>query len=242
MKPLFDHFAEATDRPLYALDWIGFGLSDRPPVDYRPELYQRQLRRFLSECLHEPADVVALSLACEYAAAVAAEAPLLIHRLALLAPTNLGSSTGPPLLVQGLIEASDRAGLFEVVYDRLTRAASLRSFYERQTFRDPAAVPAELVTYAEVTTKARGAHFAPARFVAGDLFMHEQAWLAYTRLSVPTLMLTPEDADGLVQGFDRLPELLRQNVDVRAHQLPGGLLPQWEAPAPLFAALDSFLL
>ncbi|MFP4228730.1 MAG: alpha/beta fold hydrolase, partial [Salinivenus sp.] len=27
MKPIADHFAETTDRPLYALDWLGFGRS-----------------------------------------------------------------------------------------------------------------------------------------------------------------------------------------------------------------------
>ncbi|MFQ5572108.1 MAG: alpha/beta fold hydrolase [Rhodothermales bacterium] len=63
-KPIFDHFARTSTRPLYALEWFGYGLSDRPPVRYRPALFQRQLRRFLSEYVNQPADLIALSLGC----------------------------------------------------------------------------------------------------------------------------------------------------------------------------------
>lgn len=241
MKPIFDHFAAATQRPLYALDWLGFGLSDRPPVAYRPELYQRQLRRLLSEHLHEPADLVALSLAAEYAAAVATASPFLVRKLVFIAPTGLESHPGRSLLVRSLVGLSDRIGVFEVVYDRLTHPDSLRRFYAEQVFLDPHHVPEALVDYAHHTTRARGAHYAPSRFVSGALFMEEGAWDAYVRLTAPTLILTPRDASSTVQRFDRLPDLIRQNVDVTARSLEAGLLPQWETPGLLLATLDAFL-
>ncbi|RMH53250.1 MAG: alpha/beta fold hydrolase [Bacteroidetes bacterium] len=241
MKPIFDHLAAATHRPLYALDWLGFGRSDRPPVAYRPELYQRQLRRFLSEHLREPADLVALSLAAEYAAAVASDAPFLVRKLVLISPTGLDADLSRSALVRHLVGLSDRVGVFELAFDRLTRPASLRRFYAEQVFLDGRLVPDELVHYAHVTAGARGAHHAPRRFVAGQLFMGEAAWEAYVRLAVPTQIFTPRDAASTVQRFDRLPDLVHRNVDVRARTMPTGLLPHWEAPGLLLPALSDFL-
>ena len=68
MKPIAEHLVATTDRPVYALDWLGFGRSDRRVLDYLPALYERQLYRFLAEVPDTPADLIALSLGGEYAA------------------------------------------------------------------------------------------------------------------------------------------------------------------------------
>jgi pimeloyl-ACP methyl ester carboxylesterase len=38
-----------------ALDWPGFGDSDRPKLDYAPALYQRFLQDFIRDCVPQPA-------------------------------------------------------------------------------------------------------------------------------------------------------------------------------------------
>lgn len=243
MKPIFEHLAATTHRPLYALDWFGFGLSDRPPVFYRPELYVRQLRRFLSEYLHEPADLIALSLSTEYAAVVSREAPFLVRKLALLSPTGLqlGSALSNPIR-RAVIGLAEGTGAFELFFYRLTRRDTLRSFYARQVFLKNTEVPPDLVNYAFLTTHVRGAHFAPRRFVDGSLFLNERARQAYLQIQLPTLMIAPQTTDDLVQDFDGLNELLDDNAAyLSVERLPSGLMPHWETPGLLFKTLDAFL-
>ncbi len=245
LEPLFHHFAETTDRPLYAMDWLGFGRSDRPDINYVPDLYQTHLFRFLDEIVETPADVVALSLGSEYAASVALTGAPLVRKLVLLNPTGLGERRGASAMARAMIRAADAAGLFELLFFRLTRPASLRDFYERQIFLRDEDVPSALVDYAHVTSHARGAHHAPRRFIEGRLFLDDVASDIYSRLYRPTLFLTPADPARTVQRFDRLPDVLGTNPrDLHHEPLPGGLLPHWESGAPharCTEAIASFL-
>lgn len=242
MKPIFEHLAATTDRPLYALDWLGFGGSDRPPVRYRPTLYQRQLRRFLSEYVNAPADVVALSLGGAYAAVVAAESSFLVRKLVLLSPTGLSSGGRSSFAQRALLGLADGAGAFELFFYRLTRRETLRRFYARQVFSDGSGVPNALVNYAFLTSHVRGAHYAPRRFIDGTLFLGDEARQAYLHLPCPTLIVVPEQDDGLIQSFEALDEVAAQNdTYLQVETLPAGLMPQWETPEALFHLLDDFL-
>lgn len=241
MKPVFDYFAGSTGRPIYAIDWLGFGKSDRPPVAYAPGLYQRQLRRILSECVGEPADVVAYSLACEYAATVANAFPFLFRRLVLIAPTALSRSGEGPRLQKTLVSAVGRAGMFELIFSRLSSREALRSFYARNIFSASASVPDDLVDYAFLTTHIRGAHFAPRRFIQGSLFMGDYATRGYQSLSTPTLLIVPEHTAGTVQQFERTNEVVGANASVRVERIASGLMPMWEKPEEIGTLLDEFL-
>lgn len=242
MKPLAEHFAATTDRPLYALDWLGFGRSGRAAVSYRPALYHHQLFHMLTEVVDAPADLVALSLGAEYAAHAGLQAAPHVRRLALLSPTGLASARGPSPLGRLGLSLAGQTGVFELLFYRLTRPASLRDYYERQVFLDPSEVPADLIEYAYTTSHARGAHRAPRRFVDGSLFLKTVADAVYARLYRPTLLLTPEQPGPTVQQFDLLPRVLdRASGPLRHVTLPGGLMPHWEAPTPCLDALDAFL-
>ena len=241
MQPLFEHFAQTTERPLYAMDWLGFGLSERPPVDYRPELYLRQLRRFLSEIIKDPADVIALSLGGEYAALIACEIPFLVHRLILLSPTALAAEGEASRLRHWLVRLAGHVGAFELFFYRLTERETLRRFYAEQVFLDGAAVPERLVDLATMTAHVHGAYHAPRRFVDGSLFLGEAARRAYARLTPPSLLVVPEQPETTIQRFERLDDVLAQHPTLRAERLDAGLMPHWETPDALFPVLDAFL-
>lgn len=242
MKPIAEHLVATTERPVYALDWLGFGRSSRGALNYTPALYRQQLYHFLTETVDAPADLVALSLGGEYAAQVSLQAAPLVRRLVLLSPTGLSESRGPSWPGRLGLTLAAQTGIFELFYYRLTRRSSLRDFYARQIFLDADAIPDELLDYAATTAGARGAHRAPLRFVDGTLFLDDVAESVYARLYRPTLLLTPEAPASTVQSFEHLPALLGRNARDLSHEsLPGGLLPHWEAPAPLFRDLDAFL-
>lgn len=241
MKPLFDHLVRTTRRPIFALDWLGFGRSDRPPVRYSPPIYLRQLRRFLSEIVHQSADIVAFSLAAEYAAEISNSLPYLVRKLVLVSPTGVSTRPMASIWQRALVSASDSVGAFEIFYYRLTRPELLRRFYERQIFRSRE-VPSELVEYARTTTQVKGAHYAPRYFVQGELSTGSTAFYTYAQLSVPTLITAPEQDLGLIQQFDALENLAARNPSfIEVKRMDGGLMPQWETPFNLFEAIDRFL-
>jgi len=242
MKPIAEHVAQHTERPLYAVDWLGFGRSARPALDYTPAVYTRQLFHVLAALPTRPADLVALSLGCEYAAQMGLQAAPWVRRLVLVSPTGFTTPRGPSGLGRLALALAGPTGLFELFFAQLTRSASLRRFYERQVFLEPGTVPDDLVDYAAATARAKGAHHAPRRFVQGRLYLDDVASSVYSRLYRPTLLLTPSDPGPTVQSFDRLPAVLDQNSRMLTHRpLPGGLMPHWDAPAPFFETLDAFL-
>lgn len=93
MEPLAQRYR------VYAPDLLGFGLSDRPGIEYTAETYVALCRDFLKEVVTQPATIVASRLSCNYAVAVAATSPELCERLVLISPVALAGEpgTGQPL-------------------------------------------------------------------------------------------------------------------------------------------------
>ena len=95
MQPLFDRFRG--ERPVYAPDLPGFGMSDRSERDYSPDLYATFLIEFVEQQIapqRGPVDVIALSLSCEFGAIAVPRRPDLFqsfifhlsHRFQMIAP------------------------------------------------------------------------------------------------------------------------------------------------------------
>ena len=56
----FDSLSEHFN--VYAVDWLGFGLSDKPRIRYTAPMMVAQLTQFLQEVVRESADIVASSI------------------------------------------------------------------------------------------------------------------------------------------------------------------------------------
>ncbi len=242
MQPVFQHLAATARRPLYAMDWLGFGGSERPDLRYTPALYVRQLQRFLDDVVGGPADVVALSLGCEYAAEVAVQEPRHVRRFLGIAPTALNSDEEGSLFQRWGVDLAARTGLFGRFFARLTRRRTLARFYRKQIFLDGGKLPHALVDHACATTQVQGAARAPRYFVQGALFTYAQARRAYAALRVPTCFVLPEDASSTIQRFDRAEAVAARNAaHITLAALPSGLMPHWEDPDLFFPLLDGFL-
>ncbi|HEU4454242.1 MAG TPA: alpha/beta fold hydrolase, partial [Longimicrobium sp.] len=96
MRPLAKALLRDRERPVYALEWIGFGHSDRPEIEYEPEVMEDQLEHFLERVVRPAggADVIGLSLGADYAAEVARRRPDLVRSLVAIEPAFEGAEIG----------------------------------------------------------------------------------------------------------------------------------------------------
>ncbi|MXV19841.1 alpha/beta fold hydrolase [Deinococcus xianganensis] len=234
MKPLWDAFAGK--RPVYVLEWPGFGSSDRPDVKYTSALMTGALTALVAE-VGRDVDVVALSLGSEFAARAALQEPR-IRTLALISPSGLGQPRG------GTQRAADEDG-GQTLYNRLNAVSTplyalLRTrisieYFLSRSFRGP--VDQGLVSYSLDTTRQPGAKYAPVYFISGQLFTADAYGDLYSRLQIPTLVLYDQDA---FVSFDRLPQFTAQ-PGVRAVRIGGtDGLPHFEKTREVVEALGAF--
>lgn len=234
MKPLWDTYAGT--RPVYALEWPGFGQSDRPDVAYTPELMAQALGALVAE-LNTEVDVVALSLGGEFAARAARTEPR-IRTLALISPSGLGDAQGPSQSANGAERSDTLYGQLRSVGDPLFWLIHTRpsiQYFLSRSFRGP--VPEDLIKYAMVTSHQTGAKHAPLHFISGKLFTRDAYTTLYAPLKTPSVVLF--DQDGFV-SFGRLPAFAAQpgNAAVRIPGTDG--LPHWEKLPEVRAALEAF--
>jgi pimeloyl-ACP methyl ester carboxylesterase len=242
VAPLFAYYRQ--QRAVYALDLPGFGFSDRSDRAYTPRLMTDALQWALAVIQAESgglaADLVALSLSCEFAARASCETPQLIRRLAMVSPTGFsrkkrrygpaGSVVGPPWLLRLLRWPRWSEG----VYRTLTRPAVIRYFLARTW--GSAAIDEALWRYDLLTTRQPGARFAPLYFVSAQLFSADINAL-FEALTAPVWVSMATRGDFTdYQGRTTL----ANHSNWEFHAIDGGALPYFEDLAGFTRRLDPF--
>lgn len=243
VKPLFDRYAAG--RAVLALELPGFGSSDRVDRRYEPALMKDAILTALAYLkrlgLGRAADVMAVSLSCEFLARAAIERPDRFRSIALVSPTGLegwrresyraGATRGNRWLLAVLRCPVWSRALFSV----LTSRASLRWFLRRAWGSH--AINAELLEYDHMSARQPGARFAPFAFIAGALFTRGVAEL-YRRLSMPVWFAYGDRGGfGNCEGVTRLGARARWRRD----RFATGVLPYFEAIDAFGTRYDAFL-
>lgn len=233
MGPLFE--AYRGKRPVYALDLPGFGYSERTDRDYSVALYDNAISDFLDEVVAEPADVIALSLGCEFAARTTHTGPERVNSLTLISPTGFGSQ---PIEIGG-------DGFYNFVkvplwsqplFDLLTIKPSIQYFLGLNFVGTP---PDDFIDYAYRAAHQPGARFAPLAFLSGRLFSRDIRTEIYEQLSVPTLVLYDKDPN---INFGMLESAAETNPNLKTKRIAPSLgLPHWELPTETNAAISEFI-
>ena len=226
------------------LDWLGFGESQCPPVNYNPALFQQLLGDFIKSTFNSSIILIAAGHASGYALRFAQNNPDLIYQLILIAPTWQG-----PLRVMGLPDGV-RNGVKNLVrspvigqglYYLNTTPSFLRFMYKRHVYVDESKLTPEFIAQKHQITSKPGARYAPAAFVTGaiDPVADREDFLQLIdSVSIPVLIILAENAPPKSKAeMEAMTELER----VQTVRLKGTLGIYEEYPEVVTEAIQDFI-
>lgn len=192
---------------VYAIDLLGFGLSDRPAIDYTAETYTDLISDFIKEVIGKPAIVVVHGLSSAYVIADAFRRPQLFERLVLVTPPATVLQEAMPGPLSSVAKAALRLPIIgQFVYNMLSSRNAIRGYYDVQGYHNPGLITDELVEYVFTSSHQSNARYAQAALLTDHLNMdvHEP----FARLQMPVIVvwgregvLTPSEAS---EAFKRV--------------------------------------
>lgn len=173
---------------VYVLDLLGFGLSDRPAIEYNVETFIDLIHDFTKEVIGKPAIMVAHGMTCAYAIACAFRRPQLFERLVLVAPpADILQETFPTPLNTAwkFIVRTPIIGQF--LYNMLTSRQAIRGYFDAQGYHNLNLLTDDLVEYIFTSAHQPNSRYAIAAFLADYLTLdvHEP----FARLQMPVIAL-----------------------------------------------------
>lgn len=235
----------ATQYQVTVLDWLGFGESQCPPVDYNPVLFHQLLEDFVKSIFNSSIILIAAGHASGYALKFAQDNPKIISRLILIAPTWQG-----PLRVMGLPDQLRKVVknlvrspfIGQILYYLNTTPAFLRLMYKRHVYVNETKLTPEFIAQKHQITSKKGARYAPAAFVTGviDPVTDRDEFLQLlSSVSMPVLIILAENAPPKSKAEMRAMTELEKVATVR---LTGTLGIYEEYPEAVTEAIQQFLV
>lgn len=161
---LSEHFT------VYAPDWLGFGLSDKPRIRYHAQSYVAQLTQFLREVVTEPSDVVASSLGAAFAVQAAHDAPEAVRSLILVCPTGMRHlADAPGAKAEAAYQLLRSPLVGTTAYNAIASQAGLRAYLMNQTYFDPSYVDDAMIGHYTAAAHQYGCQNAPPAFLSGQM-------------------------------------------------------------------------
>lgn len=228
-----------------ALDWPGFGESDRPPLDYRSTIYHQFLQDFVTNVFNTPVAVLAAGHAAGYVMHLAKRLPEVWSKIVLVAPTWRGplpTMTGEQQDWFGIIREAVRSPILgDALYALNTAPPFLSYMYQSHVFTDSAILTPSFIEQKWKITQHPGGRFAPVAFVTGalDPVRNQSDFLAWFQpLPAPVMVIIGEQAPPKSKAEM---EVLASLPGVEVRRLPGSLGMHEEYPAAVAEAILPFL-
>ncbi len=204
----------STQFRVFALDLLGFGLSDHPSIDYDAETYIDLLSDFLKEVVGTSAIVVAHGATNAYVIAAAYRRPQFFERLVLITPPPAILEEAYPGIFETVVKRLLRLPIVgQFIYNLLTSRQAIRRFYDKQGYHNPGLITDELVEYIYTSAHQPGSRFATAALFGKSL--HLGVYEPLARLQVPVVTVWGrESLEALDQASVAFTQVNKQ-VEVR---------------------------
>ena len=173
---------------VYALDLLGFGLSDRPKVHYRAHLYVDLLHDFIEEVIGMPTNAIGSSLSAAYLVENAARAPESFLRLMLVCPAGVSTLHEPPGVGgQVAVRLMKTPVWGQAVYNVMASHPAVAHELKDRLFANPANVTPAMIRHYYLSSHQPGALGPIAAFV-GDRLNLDVAE-AFASLALPVKLV-----------------------------------------------------
>lgn len=163
---------------VYALDLLGFGLSDRPDIPYRSEIYTQLILDFIMDVIGRPTDIAASSHSAAYSVLVANSHRLMVKRMLLSCPTGIGVADQKMPLSLALSTGLRIPVFGKSVYLGLTSISGIEYYLKTRIYADPVAVTPEVVDHYYRSSHQPGAERPIRAFTSGALNVDIQSQFA----------------------------------------------------------------
>lgn len=207
----------AVDYRVYAPDWLGFGMSERPALAYTGEFYATVLASFLRETVGRPATVIAHGLAANITVRAASDDPDLFERLVLVSPRVLAGTIAAPNLGQSLVRTAQRSSLGMVPYAALATRSALRWQSTRRAARPgEGGATDDALDHIFASSHQFGGQHALLALLTGELDLPVQN--AFAMLDQPALVIGGESDRPQVR--QEIEDLVALNPDAQMAFIP----------------------
>jgi len=188
------------------VDWLGYGQSNRPPVDQTAGIYQQLLADLLEDVIKAPAIIVASGPGAAFAVRLARRQPEKVSRLILVNPTGVDHMADKPSFWRRALGAVLKLPIVgDFAFNLITSRPALRWELQNRIFFEPGLVTEDLVDRAWVTAHQPGAKWAPLSYWSGRLHLAIADDLA--ALQQPTMVIWGQQARHApiagIRGFKR---------------------------------------
>lgn len=181
----------ATHFTTYAIDLLGFGLSDKPAIPYSGRMMGELVHDFLEDVVERPADAIGSALGASYLVNAAVRRPEGLRRLVVVNPTGTTSTASP--LAEGAVYTTLRAPVLGTsLYNSLVSQRNIERELQLHAFYDPAMATPGLVRYLYVSAHQPGSQYAAAAFISGHLDLPLR--MDFAALTQPVLIIWGRDA------------------------------------------------
>lgn len=238
-------WAELSEKyTVYALDLLGFGKSDKPPLVYTDATFIDLLDRFCREVIgvgdgRGEADVIATSLSAAYVIALSQRDPSIFRRLVLVCPTGIEELEKPVTLTSTVVRGVFKTPVLgTTLYNAITSKASIRKYLSANIYADLSNVSDAVVdTFHTAAHQPGGPNVLPS-FISG-----------YLNINVSEAFKGVVDLPLLVWGSGaketpvmQAEAFLAANPHAKLEVIEdAGMLPHEEQPGAFLAAVRPFL-
>lgn len=213
---------------VYALDFLGWGASDKPEALYNADEYAEQIEFFIEDVIGAPCAIVASGQSGAFAIRAGARRSDLINNLVLICPPLPDQPEMPQQKAQ---QALDKLLQLPIIgtslYNFRVSNRALDEWAKRHLFFNKNRVDETFIGSRHVATHQPGAHHATRAVWSGDA-AHD-AFLEWEQLTVPALLIWGRNA--LQPPVDTAPEWLALKTNAHLEVIEEAmLLPHAEHP------------